>query len=236
MSCGSPYELTQLALGEHTLTAAAIDVAGNVDETPANHTWTVVAPLPPNTPTGTNVEVDLTLPGGAGTATLTFATVTAAGYTTVEALATPPALPAGYLTDGATYYDISTTAVFGEPVTLCIPYSGIADGARLLHHDGSDWVDVTLSDAGGVLCAEIGGLSPFAIVDSTPAAVPTTTIQTAPPASHVSPTATFAFVSEPLSTELEPVEFECALDTLPNELPDWSSCEPIAIFEGLLFG
>ena len=186
-SCGSPYEVTDLPLGPHTITAVAIDAAGNVDETPASHTWTVVAPLPPNTPVGTNVEVDLTLPGGAGTATLTFASVTTAGYTTVEALATPPALPAGYLTDGASYYDISTTAVFGEPVTLCIPYSGIADGARLLHHDGSEWVDVTLTDSGGVLCAEIGSLSPFAVVDSTPSVVPTTTIQTAPPASHVEP-------------------------------------------------
>ena len=135
---------------------------------------------------------------------LTFASVTTAGYTTVEALATPPALPAGYLTDGATYYDISTTAVFGEPVTLCIPYSGIADGARLLHHDGSEWVDVTLTDNGSVLCAEISSLSPFAVVDSTPTAVPTTTIQTAPPASHVSPTATFAFVSQPASTPEAP--------------------------------
>ena len=121
-------------------------------------------------------------------------------YAPSGALATPPALPAGYLTDGATYYDINTSAVFGEPVTLCIPYSGIADGARLLHHDGSEWVDVTLSDAGGVLCAEIGSLSPFAVVDSMPAAVPTTTIQSAPPANHVSPTATFALVSQPLTS------------------------------------
>ena len=117
-----------------------------------------------------------------------------------------------------------------------MPYEGIADGARLLHHDGSEWVDITLTDQGGVLCAEVTSLSPFAVVESTSAVVPQTIIQTAPPAQHVSPTASFALVSQPASTLQAPVTFECALDTLPGELPDWSSCEPVEVIEGLLFG
>ena len=115
-------------------------------------------------------------------------------------------------------------------------YGGIADGARLLHHDGSEWVDVTLTDSGSVLCAEVASLSPFAIVDSTPGVVPTTAIQTgrcpravARPRRSRSPTAE--------STQFDPVNFECALDS-PAGRADLvpSSCEPLEIVEGLIFG
>ena len=175
-------------------------------------------------------------PAGRSGGTITFGSVTTAGTTTVDAILTPPAVPTGYLTTGATYFDISTTAVFGEPVTLCVPYSGIADGARLLHHDGTEWVDVTLTDSGTMLCAEVSSLSPFAIVDSTPVVVPVTSIQTAPAASTPSSTAIFAFTSDPLTTELNPVTFECVLDPIAGELLSWSSCEALNIEEGLLLG
>jgi hypothetical protein len=45
-SCESPLELAGLALGTHELRVRAIDVAGNVDATPATRGWTVVAPPP----------------------------------------------------------------------------------------------------------------------------------------------------------------------------------------------
>ncbi|RKQ90312.1 hypothetical protein C8N24_0112 [Solirubrobacter pauli] len=43
VDCGSSYRTPALAAGEHTLTVAARDTAGNVDPTPAQRTFTVVA-------------------------------------------------------------------------------------------------------------------------------------------------------------------------------------------------
>lgn len=43
VECGPSYQTPALAAGEHTLTVAARDAAGNVDPTPAQRTFTVVA-------------------------------------------------------------------------------------------------------------------------------------------------------------------------------------------------
>ncbi len=43
-ACGSPYELTDLLDGDHTVSVQAVDAAGNVDLTPEGHTWTVDLP------------------------------------------------------------------------------------------------------------------------------------------------------------------------------------------------
>ena len=102
-----------LAAGEYTLRAVATDVAGNADETAGTHTFTVVAPPPPNTEVGDLVTVDLTLPGGVNVGTITFANVSVEGYTTIEALATPPAVPAGYLRPTAS----TTTSPPRRPTT-----------------------------------------------------------------------------------------------------------------------
>lgn len=56
--CASPASYVGLAQGQHTFAVAAVDVAGNVDATPAVSTWTVDT-LPPETtltsgPEGTN--------------------------------------------------------------------------------------------------------------------------------------------------------------------------------------
>ena len=34
------------------------------------------------------------------------------------------ALPAGYVTDGATYYEIVSTAAYSGQITICLPYAG----------------------------------------------------------------------------------------------------------------
>ncbi|WP_426752650.1 Ig-like domain-containing protein [Myxococcus sp. Y35] len=47
-ACGNPTELTGLSDGEHTLEVRARDADGNVDPTPASHTWTVDT-TPPET-------------------------------------------------------------------------------------------------------------------------------------------------------------------------------------------
>ena len=40
--CSSPKQVTRLATGPHVLSVAAIDAVGNVDPTPAVHSWTVI--------------------------------------------------------------------------------------------------------------------------------------------------------------------------------------------------
>ena len=62
--CASPLEIADLGLGAHTFEVYATDSAGNVDTTPAERTWTVVIPPTPNTPAGTDVQVDFTTPAG----------------------------------------------------------------------------------------------------------------------------------------------------------------------------
>jgi CSLREA domain-containing protein len=52
-SCEPPVELQGLAFGEHTFEVRAIDLAGNVDSSPASHTWTVEQPVPPPAECGT---------------------------------------------------------------------------------------------------------------------------------------------------------------------------------------
>jgi Ca2+-binding RTX toxin-like protein len=46
--CTSPVVLSDLAEGEHTFEVRALDVAGNVERTPATHTW-MVDTIPPET-------------------------------------------------------------------------------------------------------------------------------------------------------------------------------------------
>jgi hypothetical protein len=203
--CASPVEQSDLLLGEHTFQVRATDAAGNVDPTPASWTWTVV-----NTPAGTNVTVELTTTVGT-TATVTFAEVSAFGETTLAASDNPPTLSDGYLQLGATFYDLNTTASFTGTVTVCFSYDPASftdpDAVRLLHYDGSTWVDVTTSNdpVAGQVCGEVTSLSPFGIAmrDTTP---PETTFDSGP-ASSTSTSATITFSSdEPGST------FECSLD------------------------
>ena len=80
-----------------------------------------------------------------------------------------PPLPPGYARPAARFYDVSTTADYGEPVTLCIPY----DPARLPGQRRSGcststaslWIDITtMNDPfAGVVCGAPESFSPFAI-------------------------------------------------------------------------
>ena len=209
-SCESPVVLTGLGVGSHTFRVQATDLAGNLDPSPAQIAWTVEAVPPQNTTTGTDVEVAI------GDVTITFAEVDAEGTTTVEALASPPALPDGYLDTGATYYGITTTAGYSGPVTICLPAGAAADPARLLHHDGTTWVDITLTAEAGQVCGQADTLSPFAVATGSELVVPETTIDSAPASVSPSATATFHFsAAAPLAT------FECSIDAGTS----WSSCE-----------
>ena len=225
IDCSSPQTYNSLGVGPHTFEVRAVDAAGNLDATPATYTWTVEAPEPPNTPAGTNVTVAV------GDVTLTFASVTAEGLTTIDALTTAPALPDGYLTSGATYYDIDTTASFTGAITICLSYTpgSLTEPVRLLHFDGSAWIDITTTanPLAGTVCAETSSLSPFALATGMAAVVPDTTITDGPPAFTASTAADFAFASNDLFAT-----FECSLD----EPGSWGSCQPTTTFNGLLVG
>jgi parallel beta-helix repeat protein len=225
--CESPYELSDLAVGSYTLLVRSVNLLDQADPTPASASWTVVAPSPAgNTPAGSNVTVVTEADGAASTATVNFSTVSVAGNTTVSILTSPPALPSGFQI-GALTYDVSTTASFSGPTTVCLTYdaSAFADPAavRLLHYEGGGWVDVTSvnNPTAGQVCGVVSSLSPFAVAVPVTAPPPTatlvadttapeTTITVHPPATTFATSAPFAFMASE-----EGATFECALDGAP---------------------
>jgi|GEM_PF-3162244 len=228
--CASGVTYSNLGVGNHLFEVRATNGFGGVETTPASYAWTINEP-PPNTPIGANVTVVVATPGGVTTATVTFASVTAEGATTVAVLASPPPLPGGYLQAGALYYDLTTTANYIAPVTVCLTYlpGSVAEPVRLLHFDGSAWVDVTTTHDPivGLICGAPNSLSPFAIVTQTATAELDTTIVTGPPAFTVNTFADFTFAAnDPMAT------FECSLD---NPL-DWGSCLASTSLNGLTVG
>ncbi|MBX3069362.1 MAG: hypothetical protein KF883_02540 [Thermomicrobiales bacterium] len=142
-------------------TGSGVCLEPTTTTTPAPGEPTTTTPAPGNnTQPGQNVVVS------AGPGTLTFANVTSPGVTTVAQTLPPGTLPDSSVFDIAngTYYDISTTATFSPPVTVCLPSSSASD--RLLHFTGGAWVDITSpgSPSGGQICGVTGSLSPFAVV------------------------------------------------------------------------
>jgi hypothetical protein len=137
---------------------------------------------------GTNVVVS---PNGLS---VTFASVSAAGTTTVTVSSTGPAAPAGFnLGSPPTYYDVSTTATVSGPIVLCFSAPSVIDQAqfdllRVLHGENGVLVDRTIlapdtpapDFASTTICTRVSSLSPFTLArkssDTTPpAARPTQT-------------------------------------------------------------
>jgi uncharacterized delta-60 repeat protein len=117
-----------------------------------------------NSPAGSNVVVAI------GGVTLTFQNVTQAGDTTLTTSSSGPAPPDGFsLGTPATYFDITTTAIYSGLIGVCINYSGMAfaDEAslQLLHFDGVAWTNVTasLDTVNDVICGSASSLSPFIV-------------------------------------------------------------------------
>jgi probable HAF family extracellular repeat protein len=121
-----------------------------------------------HTASGNNVTVS---PPGSGT-TITFSNVSYGGYTSATRSNSGPASPAGFQLLG-NYYDITTTAVFeGSPVTVCVTDPAVTADSRLLHHEGGNWVDVTITPVvPPKICAQVDWLSPFVIAQRLPVAV-----------------------------------------------------------------
>jgi hypothetical protein len=126
-----------------------------------------------NTLAGQNVSVqpvdDAT---GTTPVTISFANVQQPGTTTVASSNSGPPTPSGFLLGvPPTYYDVSTTAVFGPTVLVCINYSQISftsqANLRLLHFENGTWVDQTISldPMRKIICGIVSSLSPFAVVE-----------------------------------------------------------------------
>ena len=117
-----------------------------------------------NTPVGIDVQVS-----PSGSVTVTFASVTASGDTTLTTSATGPTPPANFsLGTPVVYYEIATSATFSGTVTVCTNYGGQflseAD-LRLFHHDGVNWADETtsLDTTANVVCGQVTSFSPFLV-------------------------------------------------------------------------
>jgi len=116
-----------------------------------------------NTPTGSNVTVNLS------SAIVTFNSVTGEGTTTVTTSQGNPAggIPSGFRVRGL-FIDITTTATYSGPVTVCIQYdpSGVQNpqNLRLFHWNGAIWEDVTtlpVDTVNNIICGNVTTLSPF---------------------------------------------------------------------------
>jgi hypothetical protein len=84
--------------------------------------------------------------------------------------ATGPTPPAGFqLGNGTRYYELTTTATYSPPITVCISYGGLVFGAtpQLFHYEGALWKDVTTSvdTVSQIVCGEVSSLSPFALFE-----------------------------------------------------------------------
>jgi len=129
----------------------------------------------PNTAPGSNVTVEPVDPTtGTSPVTLTFEEVGSGGETSVTTSGTGPPPPHGFkLGTPPVYYEIETTAGYTSPITVCIDYTGVLVGnentLKLMHTDGSGWVDVTLPGypdiENDVICGAVSSLSLFIVVE-----------------------------------------------------------------------
>lgn len=128
--------------------------------------------VPSNTAAGSNVAVTPTdaTTGAPAPLSLTFSNVTTAGTTTVTSSTNGPPPPDGYALFGGQHelFDITTTATFSGPVTLCINYTGTGT-PKLEHFINNAWVDITTGyPSPGVVCGTTNSFSPFALFQALP--------------------------------------------------------------------
>ena len=162
--------------------------------------FTITAILPANTPIGLNVTVPVTTklnlcPNATNVplpVDVEFSEVTAAGSTLVSAACQSPAsIPPNIRLDVGSliqlFFDVSTTAAYNPPITICVNYpdhdqDGLVDAAgvdeltlRILHDDsGGNFqppVNQYVDPVANRVCAEVDHLSPFLLAtEQAPAA------------------------------------------------------------------
>jgi hypothetical protein len=126
------------------------------------------------TPIGTNVVVNPPDSAtGAAPVTLTFDSVTVSGITTLEITDQGPPPDAGFKLCGS-YYEISTTAVYTDSITICFYYGGTSCANKkkpplLRHYENGSWVpmDTTHWDSSNnIICGAVESFSIFALFES----------------------------------------------------------------------
>ena len=123
-----------------------------------------------NTPVGAGVGTSLVDPVSGVAATVSFATVTSAGTTSMTSAIAAPAAPNGFSLGSPPYsFDLSTTATYSGAITICINTTGMTftSPPQLFHYAASTWTNVTTSFTGNLLCGSVTSLSPFAIFQPT---------------------------------------------------------------------
>ena len=159
-------EQVDIGNSQGALPAAMIDVIEAVSVTDGPE-----AKPEANTAPGTDIVV---MPVDATTGTtpviVKFGNISTAGMTTVASGGTGPVVPSGYsLGSPATIFEIATTAGYSGEITVCLSYAGTTFQAgtepRLMHYEGSAWVDRTTSvdAANSTVCGTVSSLSPFAV-------------------------------------------------------------------------
>ena len=130
-----------------------------------------------STPTGSNVAVQ-----GPLTSAVTFAGVTQPGTTSFTNITLSEGdMPAGFqLCEQCAAFDITTTAVYTPPVTVCLNVPPVIPNwlfvsLRLMHGEGGVFVDRTTNrtdDGQGhrSVCGTVDSLSPFALASLNPTA------------------------------------------------------------------
>jgi uncharacterized membrane protein len=156
-------------------------------------------PVVSNTEGGINVTVtpvDTTT--GTTPVTLTFTKVTQPGVTTLTTGTSGPQAPPGFQPGNpGTYYEISTTAVYTGPVTICINYAGttFTQQPQIFHYQNGAWALITISfspTSTGV-CGTTTSFSPFALFQLS--AFPTTTAISAASVTYGTPASVTVSVS-----------------------------------------
>lgn len=104
---------------------------------------------------------------------LAFNNVTTPGSVSLTTSSSPPIgpgdVPVGFkVGNPEVYYNLSTTATFIGPVTVCINYGNqFSDESnlKLLHYEGGTWVDTTISldPVNNMICGSVTSFSPFAV-------------------------------------------------------------------------
>ena len=169
------YDPSTLASGEQAVQASfAGETIGGI--TFLGSTSSTMTLLVGNTPPGSDVSVE-PAPGTG----VTFSEVTSGGDTEVTASSEGPSPPAGFqVGDPPLYYEITTTATYTPPITICLSYQeGQFDNEeqlRLFHREGGAWVDVTtsLDTVNNKIYGQVSSLSLFTLAE--PVIEPTTLV------------------------------------------------------------
>src|SRR5437867_12545628 len=164
----------QISIGESVTVTDAAAVLPSVIVSVSETIALSDAPTIGNTSVGSLVHVILHAFNTDSAASLTFSTVTSSGNTTLTASLTGLPAPTGF--DPATplrYFDISTTATYAGPITVCIDVTPLTfvGSPHLFHLENGVWADHTVSFDPLLheVCAIVSSLSPFLVAyDATP--------------------------------------------------------------------